>query len=116
MTPYQKIEELQKDAKLKIAQAESDKIKVYVGSATCELAAGSNDVKEKFIQLLSEKGLSENILIKQTGCTGFCADEPIVQIVKDGKKTTYKSVTADKVNDLIEKHIEKGEVIKAWTL
>lgn len=115
MTPSEKILEMQEKAKQKI-KADENKTQIFIGSATCELAAGSKDIKEKFEQLLSEKGIDKTILIKQTGCTGFCADEPIVQIVKDNKKTAYKKITCDRVKDLIEKHIEKGEVIEAWLL
>ena len=44
-----------------------------------------------------------------TGCFGFCAQGPIVQILPD--KTFYIKVTKEDAKEIINKHIIKGEII-----
>ena len=57
---------------------------IHVGSATCENAAGADAVRREFAKLVQASGRSD-ILIKQTGCTGRCAREPIVGVFVKGQ-------------------------------
>ncbi len=114
MSTLQKIAELKENAIQRINKKEADKTIVFVGSATCENAAGAIEVMNKFTKFINENNLENKVILKKTGCTGFCADEPIVQIVDSGNKTIYKRITSEKVKDIVEKHLEKGEVIKEW--
>ena len=50
----------------------NNKILIHVGSATCENAAGSDIVRKEFEKLINASG-RDDILLKQTGCTGRCA-------------------------------------------
>jgi NADH:ubiquinone oxidoreductase subunit F (NADH-binding)/(2Fe-2S) ferredoxin/Pyruvate/2-oxoacid:ferredoxin oxidoreductase delta subunit len=78
---------------------------VQIGSATCEKAAGSDLVKEEFMKLIRASG-RDDILVHQTGCTGRCAQEPIVGVfVPGGMAVKYEQVTVDKVNKIFEGHV-----------
>ena len=114
MNPENKIAELKSQAIKNIQETELDKTIIFIGSATCENAAGAQDVKNKFEALLKENNLTDQVLIKLTGCTGFCADEPIIQIKNKISNAVYKKITIEKVKDLVEKHLIKGEVIQEW--
>lgn len=65
-------------------RAASDQIRIQVGSATCEHAAGSNDVLDEFHKHVAASG-RDDILLHQTGCTGRCSREPIVGVLVPGQ-------------------------------
>ena len=85
--------------------ASHGKIIIQVGSATCEKAAGADDVREEFMKLINASG-RQDILVKQTGCTGRCAQEPIVGVfAPDQFAVKYERVTTDKVLEIFLKHV-----------
>ena len=89
--------------------------RVYVGMATCEIAAGSKDVFEVF-KTAKEKGLTD-LYLSQKGCVGRCNLEPTVEVIEEGKiPIKYGRVTPEKAQQIIERHIKGGEIIKEWTL
>ena len=90
--------------------------RVYVGMATCEMAAGSEEVLEVFRKAVQE-GQLPNVFLSQKGCAGRCSLEPMVEIVEAGKiPVKYKQVDANKARGIIERHLQKGEVMKEWTI
>ncbi|MDD5020517.1 MAG: (2Fe-2S) ferredoxin domain-containing protein [Endomicrobiaceae bacterium] len=90
-------------------------VKVYVGMATCEIAAGSNHVMEVFQNAIKEDKSLKNVYLSQKGCVGRCNLEPTVEIYQKGQEPVkYIKVTAENAKVIIEKHIKKGEVIKEW--
>ncbi|MFA5101371.1 MAG: (2Fe-2S) ferredoxin domain-containing protein [Candidatus Omnitrophota bacterium] len=98
-----------------ISKGYLSKKRVYVGMATCEIAAGSKDVMEVFKNAVAG-GLTD-VYLSQKGCAGRCNLEPTVEVVEEGKiPVKYGKVTPDKARDIIEKHLKKGEVVKAWTI
>ena len=81
----QQYEALAKKAEDFLAQrAAGDKIRIQVGSATCEHAAGSRDVLDEFRKHIAASG-RDDILLHQTGCTGRCSREPIVGVMVPGR-------------------------------
>ena len=61
-----------------------NQIRIQVGSATCEHAAGSNDVLDEFRKHIAASGRTD-IVLHQTGCTGRCSREPIVGVIVPGQ-------------------------------
>jgi len=52
-----------------------------------------------------------------TGCIGQCAYEPLVTVHRaDAPPVMYGHVTADKVPELVEKHLVQGQVIQEWVV
>ena len=89
--------------------------RVYVGMATCEIAAGSEEVMEAFQQAVAN-GLTD-VYLSQKGCAGRCNLEPTVEIVEEGKiPVKYGRITPDKAREIVERHLKKGEVISEWTI
>ena len=90
--------------------------RVVVGMATCGIAAGARQTLLKFMNGLGERSIS-SVTVSQTGCLGMCSVEPIVEIYdKDGTKTTYISVTEDKVDRIIEEHIINKNVVSEFEI
>ncbi len=102
--------------KVSIRQA-SGETRVVVGMATCGIAAGARPVLNAFVEGITEAGLTENVIVTQTGCIGICQYEPVVEVyTKDAEKVTYVKMTADKAKEVIEKHIKGGKVVTEYTI
>lgn len=89
--------------------------RVYVGMATCEIAAGSKEVMAVFQDAIA-KGLTD-VYLSQKGCAGRCNLEPTVEVVEEGKiPVKYGQVTPERAREIIERHLKKGEVIQEWVI
>ncbi len=55
---------------------------VWVGTATCGVAAGALKIKEAFEREIKERGL--DVAVLETGCMGHCYAEPLAIIAKPG--------------------------------
>jgi len=77
-----------------------DFTKVNIGMASCGLAAGARASYDKAINAFPVR---HGIRIWQTGCIGFCQEEPLVEILELGKpRVVYKHLTEDKIYDAIK--------------
>ncbi len=91
-------------------------IEISIGNATCENAAGSQEVKEEFEKLIEASGRND-IIIKQTGCTGRCSSEPIVGVTLPGRPSLkYQSVSVAKVRDIFSKHVLDKNMVTEYLL
>ena len=89
--------------------------RVYIGMATCEIAAGSKEVMSVFREAVAN-GLTD-VYLSQKGCAGRCNLEPTVEIVEEGKTPVkYGKIDEEKAKQIIERHIKNGEVIKDWVI
>jgi NADH:ubiquinone oxidoreductase subunit F (NADH-binding)/NAD-dependent dihydropyrimidine dehydrogenase PreA subunit/(2Fe-2S) ferredoxin len=77
-----------------------DAIKVNVGMASCGIAAGAQTA----FNVAVEKYPGNNgVTVCQTGCIGFCEQEPLVEVFGSGKpRVIYQNITEDKIIDVIE--------------
>jgi NADH:ubiquinone oxidoreductase subunit F (NADH-binding)/(2Fe-2S) ferredoxin/NAD-dependent dihydropyrimidine dehydrogenase PreA subunit len=90
-------------------QGASDHIRIQVGSATCENAAGSREVLEEFRKHLAASGRTD-VLLHQTGCTGRCSREPIVGVMVPGQlPVKYERVDRNLVHEIFTRHILGGQ-------
>ena len=91
---------------LKRRDSEGKTIQIIVGMGTCGITSGAKIILDKFITLLNEKGISENAIIRQTGCMGHCENEPTVEvIVPDMPKVVYGNVKESTVEKIVNEHI-----------
>ncbi len=92
-------------------------IRVVVGMATCGIAAGARPVLNAFVEGVNNAGLSEKVTVTQTGCIGICQYEPVVEVFEAGKdKVTYVKMTAEKAQEVIEKHLKGGQPVGEYTI
>ena len=102
--------------KVSIRQA-SGETRVVVGMATCGIAAGARPVLNAFVEGITEAGLTENVIVTQTGCIGICQYEPVVEVyTTDAEKVTYVKMSAEKAKEVIEKHIKGGKIVTEYTI
>lgn len=83
LTPEEIYQKLSEEA---ISQGEADKEKtrVLVGTATCGVAAGALKIKEDFLREIESKNLSDQVEVVEVGCIGHCYAEPLAIIAKPG--------------------------------
>lgn len=117
--PIKSLEELKKIRdehvrKVKLrdnGEADENTVEVLVGMATCGIAAGSRDVLNELVSVVSEKGI-DHVKVIQVGCMGYCHSEPTVQINMPGKEPIiYGNVDKAFVKEIVEKHILGGEIL-----
>ena len=69
----------------------------------------SPEILKRFREILKEKNI-DNVRVIQTGCFGLCAKGPIVIIRPED--TFYAMVKPEDCEEIIEKHIQNGEVVE----
>ncbi|HNX01302.1 MAG TPA: (2Fe-2S) ferredoxin domain-containing protein, partial [Candidatus Cloacimonadota bacterium] len=57
------------------------------------ISAGSLKIKERFVEVLNEKGLSAEVNIIETGCMGPCDYGPVMMVYPEG--VHYSNLTPD---------------------
>lgn len=101
------------------------KRQVFVCTGKSCAAVGGNEVMAEFNRILVEKSLrqgkeakgrnpSGECVLTECGSIGFCSIGTAVMVYPDG--TMYGQVMPEDVSEIIEKHIEKGEVVKRLEL
>lgn len=100
-----------------VLRTSSGETRIVVGMATCGIAAGARPVLNAFLEGINEAGLSDSVIVTQTGCIGICQYEPVVEVyTKDNEKVTYVKMTADRAKEIIEKHIKGGKPVAEYTI
>ncbi|AKN32744.1 NADH dehydrogenase [Clostridium carboxidivorans P7] len=84
-------------------------MKIRIGFGSCGIAAGAKKVKDKLEAIIDENKLNVDVSI--TGCIGMCFYEPIVDVIDDNGVFSYGNVTPELVQEIVEKHIIKGEPV-----
>ncbi len=104
-------EKMQKELDLRGAEKA---IKVVVGMGTCGIAAGARPVLAAIKEELA-KQQAQNVMVTQSGCAGFCEQEPLVDVFRPGeKKVSYGKVDAEKARRIVTEHIIGGRVLKEF--
>ena len=89
-------------------------IKIVVGMGTCGIAAGARPVMAAIKDELARRN-AENVSVVQSGCAGFCEQEPLVDVLRPGeKKVTYGKVNPDKARKIVAEHIVGGRVLNEF--
>ena len=63
-----------------------------------------------FIEEVQERGLDGDVMVTNTGCLQICDKGPIVIVYPDN--VWYGKVSPDDVEEIMDSHIEGGEVVK----
>lgn len=103
-------EQKRKELDLRVnIKADSREKHILVCRGTGCTSSKSPKIIENFRKIINEKGI-QNVRVIQTGCFGLCAKGPIVIIRPED--TFYAMVTPEDCREIIEKHIEKGEIVE----
>lgn len=67
------------------------------------------DVLSTFREEIEERGLGGEVFISNTGCFGLCEQGPIVVVYPEN--VWYGAVTPEDVEEIMDEHIEGGNVV-----
>jgi NADH:ubiquinone oxidoreductase subunit F (NADH-binding)/(2Fe-2S) ferredoxin/ferredoxin len=85
--------------------------RIQVGSATCENAAGAEDIFKEFRKHVQASG-RDDILLRRTGCTGRCSREPIVNVMlPEQLPVKYEQVTHEQAHEIFTSHVQQGKPV-----
>ena len=120
MKHIRSIEELSKARKEAFDQemiyTERYPIQIRISMGSCGIAAGAEETRkaiERFIHANNFNGVQ----VKQIGCIGLCALEPIVQVVESGRQqVTYGKVDPTVVRRIFHEHIEKRLIMQEYLI
>ena len=98
---------------------------VFVCNGKSCSQVGSAEVKAEFERILQEKGLRQGkeskgrnpmgeVVLTDCGSVGFCSIGVAVLVYPEG--IWYGQVQADDVAEIIEEHLEKGNVVERLAL
>ena len=103
-------EEKRKELDLRVnTSADTREKHILVCHGTGCTSSKSPKILENFRRIIEEKKI-ENVRVIQTGCFGLCAKGPIVIIRPED--VFYAMVTPDDCEEIIEKHIQNGEIVE----
>lgn len=85
-------------------------MRILIGAGTCGLSAGAMQVKNTLEKLLA----GSDYAIEETGCTGMCFREVLVDIIDGRGARLYGNITPEKAEILVKEDIEQGRVLKEW--
>ncbi len=99
-------------AKLNMASREKTaKYRIIVSMGTCGIAAGARATMSAIIDELKKRNIQDAI-VTQTGCLGYCDQEPMIQISQASKQTiTYGRVTPEIAREIITAHVVNDKVL-----
>lgn len=85
---------------------------VMVCGGTGCTSSGSDDVADKFVQELKDKGLDKEVAVVRTGCFGLCELGPVVVVYPEG--VFYSKMKPEYVPEIVEEHLLKGRPVKKY--
>ncbi|MFO7891299.1 MAG: (2Fe-2S) ferredoxin domain-containing protein [bacterium] len=90
------------------------KITVHMG--TCGIASGAREIMSTLLEEIDKAGV-DDIIVKTSGCAGFCSKEPMITVeLKDKPPVKYSDLTPDKMREIFKKHVMKGNVVNDYIL
>ena len=93
-----------------LADRDANKDVVKVCCSTGCRAGGSLEIVDAFEQELAERGLEKMVMIKKTGCRGFCENGPVMAI--DPQDIFYSRVEPQDVTDIVSETLGKGKAVE----
>ena len=89
-----------------------DRVIIRVGMATCGIASGARETMSAISEEVEKQNL-KNVSVINTGCMGYCADEPIVEVItKDMPSVLYGHVDAKRAREIVTEHVMNGRLIQ----
>ena len=98
---------------------------VFVCNGKSCAAVGSGEVKDAFARELESRNIRQGkeskgrnpvgeIVLTDCGSVGFCSIGPCVLVYPEG--VWYAQVNAEDVREIVEEHLEKGNLVKRLAL
>jgi len=87
------------------AMQASPKPRILIGTGTCGIAAGAEDILKTLRGELDKNGLEADII--QVGCIGLCYAEPLIEVAKPGRPSIfYGNLTPELMSEIVRDYLE----------
>jgi len=97
-----------------VAREQAAKYRVVIAMGTCGIAAGARTVMTAILDEISKRNIIDTV-VTQTGCLGYCDQEPLVQVVQSDKATiTYGKITPEVARRIVSEHILGQKVLSDY--
>ncbi len=93
----------------KFSGANGHRAVVLCGGTGC-LSSHSDEIKNKFEELIAARGIGDRVSVNLVGCFGFCSQGPFVKVFPED--TLYRLVKIEDVEEIVEKDLIGGEVVE----
>jgi NADH:ubiquinone oxidoreductase subunit E len=90
---------------IQISPEVDSKTKVLVCQKSSCCKRGGKAVLKELKQVVSDRQLEDQVILKETGCMGHCNKGPVIVI----NKTHYRQVSAETVSRLLEHHMKNSQ-------
>jgi NADP-reducing hydrogenase subunit HndB len=115
-----KIEDLrkikEKTRKMTILREGAGNAKVTVHMGTCGIASGAREIMSALLSEINKKDVKD-VIVTTSGCAGLCSREPMATVeLKGSAPVKYVELTPDKIREIFNMHILRGEVVQAYVL
>jgi NADH:ubiquinone oxidoreductase subunit F (NADH-binding)/(2Fe-2S) ferredoxin len=112
--PIRNVADLDQAEAAGLAALYPSRLKILVGSASCGVAVGARAVEEAARRAVKELGLEA--VVCRTGCIGYCAKEPLLDLVlPNGPRISYGEMTPEKTRTLLAAY-QRGDLLPASAL
>ncbi|HTU02263.1 MAG TPA: hypothetical protein VMG58_10625 [Candidatus Sulfotelmatobacter sp.] len=96
------------------ATAGRGQVTVYMG--TCGIAAGARDAVRAVLEVIEAEKL-DGILVRQTGCVGLCAWEPLVEVaLGEAPPVRYGRVSRERAIRIMHEHVAGGRPVAEYVV
>jgi NADP-reducing hydrogenase subunit HndB len=90
--------------------------RVLVHMGTCGIAAGARKVMTALMEEIEARQLGDVALVTSS-CAGLCSMEPMITVeTKDEPPVKYGNLTAEKVKEIVDKHLVGGQIVTEYAL
>jgi NADP-reducing hydrogenase subunit HndB len=93
------------------------RVKINVHMGTCGIAAGAREILTAVLNEVERRNLHD-VIVTNSGCAGLCSKEPMmtVEVMNQPAPVKYVSLTPEKITQIMERHIVKGEIVREYAL
>ena len=105
-------DEFYSEVKLRVNKNKKNIVQKHIlicGGTGCK-ASESDKIKAALNREIQKNNLEDKVKVIMTGCFGFCAQGPIINIMPED--TFYTKVKEEDVEEIIETDIIKGEIVE----
>jgi NADH:ubiquinone oxidoreductase subunit F (NADH-binding)/(2Fe-2S) ferredoxin len=92
-----------------LASAKKIKTRVLICSTGCR-ALGSVAIAQKFREVISQRGLDEQVAVVEVGCIGYCSLAPLILI--EPYDYLYGRIRIGDVEEIVSETVENGRVVE----
>ncbi len=102
--------------RMSILREGGGRAKVTVHMGTCGIAAGARKIMNTLLKIIEEREI-DDVILTNSGCAGLCSHEPMVTVeVKGTPPVKYVDLTEKKMEEIFDKHVQEGIIVKEYAL